>query len=113
LGGGDQEVTFVSPTKEFIEITVMDNPQGLTAVEWYLKQIPDNLKFKAERIWANNFMGIKSIDGMHVYLTPISGKRNFIYSVSYMVGSQVYMSYPATFQMMIRSFDTVSKKVNK
>ena len=107
LGGGDQEITFVSSNKEFIEVTVMDNSEGLTAVGWYLNQIPKSSGYKAERVWANNFMGIKSLDGMHVYLTPISGKRNFIYTISYMVGSHAYISYPATFQMMIRSFDAI------
>ncbi len=105
LGGGDQEVTFVSATKEFIEVTVMDNPKGLTASEWYLEQIPKDLAYKAELVWANKFRGIKSLDGMYVYLTPISGENNFIYSISYMVGSQTSISYPVTFQMMVRSFD--------
>lgn len=105
LGGSDQEVTFVSENKEFIEIAIMDNPEAMTATEWYLKQIPPELVSKTERIWANNFMGIKSLDGLNVYLTPISGDRNFIYSISYMVGSHTHISFPVTFQMMVRSFD--------
>ena len=56
LGGSDQEMTFVSDNKEFVEIAVMDNPEGLTAVDWYLNQIPSELADKAERIWANNFL---------------------------------------------------------
>lgn len=105
LGGSDQEVTFVSDNKEFIEIAIMDNSEAMTATEWYLKQIPPELVSKTERIWANNFMGIKSLDGLNVYLTPISGDRNFIYSISYMVGSHTHVSFPVTFQMMVRSFD--------
>lgn len=105
LGGSDQEITFVSENKEFIEIAIMDNPEAMTATEWYLKQIPPELVSKTERIWANNFMGIKSLDGLNVYLTPISGDRNFIYAISYMAGSHTHVSFPVTFQMMVRSFD--------
>ncbi len=105
LGGSDQEITFVSDNKEFVEIAVMDNPDALTAVDWYLDQIPSELASKAERMWANNFMGIKSLDGLNVYLTPISGNKNFIYQISYMVGSHTHISFPITFQMMVRTFD--------
>ena len=105
LGGSDQEMTFVSDNKEFIEIAVMDNPEALTAVDWYLDQIPVELAGKAERIWANNFMGIKSLDGLNFYLTPISSNKNFIYQISYMVGSHTHISFPITFQMMVRTFD--------
>lgn len=110
LAGGDKEIAFVSENKEFIEITILDNPQGLNAEQWYLKQIPFNLAYKVERLWANNFMGVKSLDGMHFYLTPISGKKNFIYSVSYMVGSRMNITYPATFKMIVRSFDIASNR---
>lgn len=105
LSGGDQEITFVSETKEFVEVAVMDNPMGLTASEWYLGQISEDLIDETEVVWANNFMGISSFDKMHVYLTPISGDRNFIYHISYMVGSHTNISYPGTFQMMVGSFD--------
>ena len=110
LAGGDKEIAFVSENKEFIEITIIDNPQGINAEQWYLKQIPSNLAYKVERLWANNFMGVKSLDGMHFYLTPISGKKNFIYSVSYMVGSHMNITYPATFKMLVRSFDIDSNR---
>jgi len=105
LSGGDQEITFVSGTKEFIEVAVMDNPSGLTASDWYLEQIPKNLTEEVETVWANNFQGVKSLDNMHVYLTPITGEKNFIYHISYMVGSQTNISYPGTFKMMVSSFD--------
>lgn len=105
LGGSDQEVTFVSDNKEFIEVAIMDNPNALTAVDWYLNQIPKEQASQPERIWANNFMGIKSLDGLSVYLTPISGDKNFIYSISYMLGSHTNVSFPVTFDMMVRSFD--------
>ena len=107
LGKSDQEISFVSSGKEFIEVIVLDNPNGETAVSWYLKQILPKDAYKAERVFTNNFRGIKSLDGMHVYLTPLTGERNFIYSISYMIGSQTQISYPATFQMMIRSFDVI------
>jgi hypothetical protein len=105
LGGSDQEMTFVSDNKEFIEVAIMDNPDALTAIDWYLNQIPAELAGKAERIWANNFMGIKSLDGLNFYLTPNSGDKNFIYQISYMAGSHTHISFPITFQMMIRTFD--------
>lgn len=105
LAGGDREIAFVSENKEFIEITIVDNPEGVNAEQWYLEQISPQLAYKVEKLWANNFMGVKSLDGMHFYLTPISGKKNFIYSVSYMVGSHMNITYPTTFKMLVRSFD--------
>lgn len=106
----DRDVALVSSNKEFIEITIIDNPKGISAEQWYLKQIPANLAYKVEKIWANNFVGVKSLDAMHFYLTPISGKKNFIYSISYMVGSHMNITYPSTFKMIVRSFDISSNR---
>ncbi|MEA2088835.1 MAG: hypothetical protein U9O55_03295 [Patescibacteria group bacterium] len=110
LAGGDKEIAFVSENKEFIKIIIIDNQQGLNAEQWYLEQIPSNMAYKVERLWVNNFMGVKSLDGMHFYLTPISGRKNFIYSVSYIVGSHMNITYPSTFKMIVRSFDIDSNR---
>lgn len=101
----DRKISVISPEGEFIEIILIDNPYGYTAENWYLDQIPMEYKHKIEKIWANSFRGVKSLDEMSVYLTLISGDRSFIYSISYIVGSRTQMSFPATFQMLSRSFD--------
>ncbi|MEA2064943.1 MAG: hypothetical protein U9O66_01430 [Patescibacteria group bacterium] len=101
----NRKVSVISPEGEFIEIMLIDNPYGYTAENWYLDQIPMENKHKVEKIWANGFHGVKSLDEMSFYLTLISGNRSFIYSVSYIVGSRTQMSFPSTFQMITRSFD--------
>ncbi|MCK5459909.1 hypothetical protein KAI52_02240 [Candidatus Parcubacteria bacterium] len=101
----NKKISVISPEGEFIEIMLIDNPYGYTAENWYLEQIPIENRHKVEKIWANSFRGVKSLDGMNFYLTLISGNRSFIYSISYIVGSRTQMSFPSTFQMLTRSFD--------
>ena len=101
----NRKTSVISPEGEFIEIMLLDNPYGYAAEDWYLEQIPMEYKHKVEKIWANSFRGVKSLDGMSVYLTLISGDRFFIYSISYIVGSRTQISFPSTFQMLSRSFD--------
>ncbi len=107
LRSDGQEVEFVSPTQEYIQVSVFDNPQGLTAEQWYEKEYPQKASL-AQKIWVNNFMGVETPNKRSYYLTPISSNKNFIYNIKYVLGSQLYMDYPATLKMMVRSFNLSS-----
>ncbi|MFC1622474.1 hypothetical protein ACFL1Y_00570 [Patescibacteria group bacterium] len=97
---GDQ-VTFSSLTDEFIQVIVQENYSGfLTAKDWYLTQNTSINEEALEEFLIGNWSGIKSPDGLNVYLVY----NNYIYTLAMNIGLKTELNYQTTFEMMINSF---------
>ncbi|MFH1225890.1 MAG: hypothetical protein V1684_01215 [bacterium] len=97
-----QEVMFTSQTGEFVKIFVQDNPQQLSAKDWYWAQWPDSPDSSPlEQIEVNGLEGVWSFDKLNVYLA----KDDKLYVIAYNIGERPTANFQTTFQMMVKSFE--------
>jgi hypothetical protein len=98
------EVMFMSPTGEFVQILVEENPQKLPIVNWYLEQSPGVPVGKLETfVTKSNLDGIKSPDRLNAYFSSNSE----VYVISYNIGARVRATFYRTFEMMLNSFKII------
>jgi hypothetical protein len=103
----NQEVIFTSDTGEFMQVIVQENQDHLPLVDWYQAQVPginlEQIEYTADK---NKILtGIKSLDGLTVYF----GNENYIYSITYNIGTRTELNFLTTFAMMYRSFGLESQ----
>lgn len=99
----NRQVIFTSPTGEFIEIIVQDNPRRLSALDWYLEQLSSSDASKITKVKVNDLEGVWAIDGQTIYLS----RGDKIYGLTYNFGGKKTLSFKSTFEMMIKSFRLV------
>lgn len=87
---------------EFVEVSVQENPAGLSARDWYLTQSPgiDSSKINSITNWDKTLSGVLSVDGLTAYF--VSGTRVFL--INYNLNILTQANYLHTFQLMYRSF---------
>lgn len=87
---------------EFVEVSVQENPAGLSARDWYLTQSPgiDSSKIVSITNWDKTLSGVLSVDGLTAYFA--SGSR--VYLINYNINILAQANYKTVFQMMYRSF---------
>ncbi len=92
---------FEAENKDFIKIQAKDNPQELSAKNWYLNTSPevnpDDLSNYKNR---NNLVGVKSKDGLNVYIST----GNKIYIISYISIDTVKLNYQSIFDLIANTF---------
>lgn len=98
-------VTFTSSTSEFIGILIAENEKRLSPEEWYIEQSPGVENYDLDTIIVNGMFGVKSPDGMTVYL----GQADVIYVISYNIGNRSKASFVSTFNMMVNSFKSTAE----
>ena len=87
---------------EFVEVSVQENPAGLSARDWYLTQSPgiDSSKIMSVTNWDKTLSGVLSVDGLTAYF--VSGSR--VYLINYNINILAQANYKTVFQAMYRSF---------
>jgi len=96
-----EQIMFISNTGEFIQVIVENNENNyLSATEWYLLQNPEVEEQDLEEILIGNWSGVRSPDGLNVYL--LNSEK--IYIISYNIGLKTELNYQTTFEMMLKSF---------
>ncbi len=105
----NKEVLVTSSTGEYYSVTVQDNPQKLSAVEWYTTvKSPGATSTSLQTMDYYTWSGVMSEDGLEVYLTPKNDKGQTvganIFVITYHPGSLKELNFIATFQMLIKSF---------
>lgn len=105
----NREVLATSSTGEYISIAGQDNPQKLSAVEWYTTvKAPGTSSASLQTMDYYTWSGVMAENGLEVYLTPKDDKGRTvgesIYVITYHPGSSKELSFVATFQMLIKSF---------
>ncbi len=98
-------VIFTAADQSFIQVVTQANDKKLGAKAWYEAEF-GNPVLDSQVVKYNNWEGIKSVDGLIVYLTDQSLKN--IYIISYTPVSDKALSYINIFEAMVRSF-TVEK----
>lgn len=101
--GGDESIIIKSTDNQFIQIIVQTNSNKQTIDDWYRMQFNESSISSARRINGNNWSGIKSEDGLIVYITDINS--NYIFTISYSLGDSSVIEYKNIFNMLIDSFE--------
>lgn len=102
LDSTNSEVLF-TPDKvdtEFVEVIVQDNPEGLTAAEWYADQYENFDPNSIKDVKIGGLNGIQTTDGFTYYLAD----DTHIVGIIYNVGNSEDVNFRTTFTMMVDSF---------
>ncbi|MDD4271586.1 MAG: hypothetical protein PHF50_02165 [Patescibacteria group bacterium] len=103
INGGDDSLMFRTGDNQFVQIIVQPNVNKQTLDEWYIEQIGVFTISETDRISGANWQGLKTPDGLNVYL--MDKKQNYIFSLTYNPGDQKVLEYFNIFQMMVKSFN--------
>lgn len=98
----DRLAAFTSTTGEFVQVSVQDNPSGLSAREWYLSQSPSVAQTSLKDVATGTLAGILGPDGLNAYFAD----AHFIYQITYNIGVKNEANYLTTFTMMYSSLLT-------
>jgi hypothetical protein len=104
-GLNDREtILSYTPTGEFFQVRVIENPTGETARDWYLDSDPSVSPGELTDITVGSFKGVESPDGFTVVLAD----SQRLYTLHYDFGGQLEISFRSTFQMLVASFTRVA-----
>jgi len=100
LDDKQQSVLFTSETGEFIEITIVDNPEGMTASAWYTQLYPE-LRLSLNSIATSDagLAGILSAQGYTAYYAD----AKYFYIINYNFGTKTKTNFNTTFTLMHQS----------
>lgn len=98
-------VIFTADDQSFIQVVTQPNDKKLDIKKWYETEFATTIA-DTQMVKYNNWDGVKSADGLIVYLTDKSLKN--IYIISYTPVSDQTLSYLNIFEIMVRSF-TIEK----
>jgi len=99
----NQEVLVITNTGEFFSSTVINNPEKLNPIAWYLQQSPQTEESSLYPSIINNQEAVWNPDHLTVYIA----KEDKIYILSYNVGTEKQANFKATFQSLINSFQFI------
>lgn len=98
---GEGEVLFTNPENEPIAVTVEENPQGQSILDWYLSRNPSVSPVEVQQFFTKSGLeGVRSPNGLAAYIR--GGDR--VYIVAYAPGLSDSVHFRATFFMMVNSF---------
>lgn len=104
----DREVMLSSATGEFFTITVVDNPNRLSPVDWYASQAaPGSDTSRLQSFTYETWSGVMTTDSQTVYVTRNNGtmeKQTLLYVLKYNLNTENELNFISTMQMMLRSF---------
>lgn len=103
VNGGDDSLMFKSGDNQFVQIIVQPNVNKQTLETWYMEQLGVLTINEADRVSGSNWQGLKSSDGLNIYL--MDKKQNYIFSLTYNPGGGNTLEYFNIFQMMVKSFN--------
>jgi len=94
------QVMFSSSLGEFISVLIENNPLGLSAIDWYLSNMPNIEASSLETLEVSGLPAVKSLDGLNTYVAV----GNKIYIINYNVGNDQEKVFETTYKMMLKSF---------
>ena len=101
VNGGDDSLMFKTGDNQFVQVIVQPNVNKETLDAWYMEQLGVLTVNEADRVTGSNWQGLKSPDGLNIYL--MDKKRNYIFSLTYNPGGGNILEYFNIFQMMVKS----------
>jgi hypothetical protein len=97
------EVLFTAGTGEFVEVLVIPNQSGISLINWYKAQFPQNDAAKLTAVIINNLSGFRSQDGQTYYLNKTNDSSKVLVAI-YNSGNFSTLNFMTTFMVMIKSF---------
>lgn len=104
--GDDSSIIVKTENNQFIQIMVNQNTQSQTIDEWYNSNISNNRIPSSQRIYKNGWTGIRSEDGLIIYLLS---KNNLIFTLNYNLGVESIVYYKNILSMMVNSLEIKNK----
>jgi hypothetical protein len=101
-----KQAIITTETGEIIKISVKDNPDRLSALDWYSKSNPEIALTQLKQVEYGDLSGIITPTNLASYLSDPLKTR--IYSFEYIMDSGSSMRYPNFFKMMIKKFALIS-----
>ncbi|MFA4833262.1 MAG: hypothetical protein WC619_00260 [Patescibacteria group bacterium] len=99
--GGDDSIMFKSEDNQFIQIIVQPNTDKQSIQDWYAQQFAAETVGLEQEVSGTGWSGIRSADGLIVYLTDSS--RNYLFVLSYNVGPRGILDYKNIFAVIVES----------
>lgn len=100
--GGDDSMMFKSADNQFFQIIVQPNTAKQTLDDWYMDQLGVTTVNESDRVSGADWQGIKSSDGLTLYLMDANQKN--IFTLAYNPGESNLLEYINIFNLMIKSF---------
>lgn len=102
LDSTKRDVLFTSDAVdgELVEVVITDNPDELTAAEWFASLYTDVDEDDLEEVEVGKLDGIVSPDGFQYHLA----EDDVVISIIYNFGTKEKVHFMTTFQMMLNSF---------
>lgn len=99
--GGSDSIMFNSGDNHFVQIIAQPNAGNETISDWYKREFSVGEIPVLSLISGQGWSGIKSDDGLIIYL--IDADNNYIFIVAYNTGGSVTLEYKNIFAMMVKS----------
>jgi len=96
----DREIIISTEIGEFFSLVVQDNPETLSVIDWYKKQVKELKIEQLRKMIVDNQEAVWSLDGLTLYI----GKEDKIFAFTYNIGAEKEASFKSTYLMMIKSF---------
>lgn len=102
----ENSILFQAGNNQFIQIIIQDNVSGKNLDDWYMELMGANEIKGEQRLYKAGWSGIKSSDGLTVYLSNPNSEA--VFTISYNTGMDDTLVYFTIFQMMVESFALVN-----
>ncbi len=99
----DSIIFQIGEANQFIQIITQKNIKNQTIEEWYKEQFSVSVINNSQKVYKKAWTGIKSKDGLIVYL--LSPLKNKIFILTYSVSKGGVLNYKNIFEMMIKSLE--------
>ncbi len=104
----EKEIVISSATGEFFSVIVQDNPDHLSALDWYSKVVsPQVNTAKIQTLTSDTWVAAMSEDKMSVYITKnTDAAKNgaIVVVIKYNPNTKNEINFSSTMQMMLKSF---------
>ena len=101
--GGDDSILFKSSDNHFIQVIVQPNAEHESIENWYKKQFDINFIKPEKRISSDDWQGVRSKDGLIVYLSD--KPLDYIFIITYNPGINNVLDYVNIFEMAVKSLE--------
>ncbi|MBI4239780.1 hypothetical protein HY620_02250 [Candidatus Uhrbacteria bacterium] len=108
VNAAEKEVVLSTASGEFFSITAEDNPDHLSALEWYTKVVsPQENNAQVQTSTSDTWTAVKSLDALTVYITRNTARDRdggIVIVLKYNINTKRSLEFASTFQMMLQSF---------
>lgn len=108
VDSSDRDVMISSASGEFFTVSVQDNPNKLSPVDWVTTvAAPGTDSSRLQSFSYDTWSGVMAENSQEVYLTRNEKnpqKQTLMYVVKYNLNTKNELNFVTTFQMMLRSF---------